>query len=32
MRAYDNSDYDQCILHLLGNSQSSFAAQLYGRD
>jgi hypothetical protein len=23
----DNPDYDQCILHSLGNSQSSFAAR-----
>ncbi|NIF55090.1 VF_A0006 family four-cysteine protein [Burkholderia sp. Ax-1724] len=23
----DNPDYDQCILHALGNSQSSFAAR-----
>lgn len=23
----DNSEYDQCILHSLGNSQSSFAAR-----
>ncbi|NVH76946.1 hypothetical protein FSB08_31645 [Paraburkholderia sp. JPY432] len=23
----DNSDYDQCILHSLANSQSSFAAR-----